>query len=74
VRYHWLVDYLFDTLDKIQDFATRWLWTCNHDRPNIALGGIAPSPKFRIKIGRKFDIEVDVRAIVLIALFSFIAA
>lgn len=42
VRYDWLAHYLFETLDQIQEFATRWLWTYNHARPNMALGGITP--------------------------------
>jgi putative transposase len=42
VRYDWLAHHLFETLDEIQEFATRWLWTYNHDRPNMALGGITP--------------------------------
>ena len=45
VRYDWLTHHLFDTLDEIQDFATRWLWTYNHDRPNMALGDITPRQK-----------------------------
>jgi hypothetical protein len=39
---------MFETLDEIQEFATRWLWTCNHDRPNIALGGITPKQKLAL--------------------------
>jgi putative transposase len=42
VRYDWLAHHLFDSLEEIQDFATRWLWTYNHDRPHMALGGITP--------------------------------
>jgi putative transposase len=42
VSYDWLAHHLSETLDEIQDFATRWLWTYNHNRPNIALGGITP--------------------------------
>jgi len=42
VRYDWLSQYLFETLDKVQAFATKWLWTYNHERPNMALGGITP--------------------------------
>lgn len=42
VRYEWLAQYLFDSLDEVQQFATRWLWTYNHERPNMALGGITP--------------------------------
>ena len=30
---------------QVQDTATRWLWTYNHERPNMALGGITPAMK-----------------------------
>jgi putative transposase len=42
VRYEWLAQYEFDTLADMQDFATRWMWSYNHDRPHMALGGITP--------------------------------
>lgn len=45
VRYDWLSHYLFDTIQEVQAFATRWLWTYNHERPNMALGGITPQQK-----------------------------
>ena len=45
VRYDWLAQYLFDSIAEVQDFATRWLWTYNHERPNMALGGITPKMK-----------------------------
>ncbi|SHM68888.1 putative transposase [Duganella sacchari] len=48
VRYDWLAHHLFETLDDIQDFATRWLWTYNHDRPNMALDGITPKQKLAL--------------------------
>ena len=44
-RYDWLGQYLFDTLQEVQDFATRWLWHYNHERPNMGLGGITPKQK-----------------------------
>ena len=50
VRYDWLAHHLFETLDEIQDFATRWLWTYNHDRPNMALGGITPKQKLTLAV------------------------
>ena len=28
-----------------RDTATDWLWTYNHERPNMALGGITPKQK-----------------------------
>jgi len=45
VRYDWLNQYLFETLEEIQEFATQWLWTYNNERPNMALGGIPPAWK-----------------------------
>ena len=45
VRYDWLSQYLFDSIAEVQDFATRWLWTYNHERPNMGLGGITPTQK-----------------------------
>ncbi len=48
VRYDWLAHHLFETLDEIQDFATNWLWTYNHDRPNMALGGMTPKQKLAL--------------------------
>jgi len=35
VRYDWLAHHLFDSVSDIQDFATRWLRTYNHERPNM---------------------------------------
>jgi putative transposase len=45
VRYDWLAQYHFDTLADIQDYATNWMWTYNHERPNMALGGITPKQR-----------------------------
>jgi len=45
VRYDWLGQYLFASIVEVQEFATRWLWTYNHERPNMALGGITPKQK-----------------------------
>lgn len=42
VRYDWLNQHLFDSIEEVQDFATRWLWSYNHERPNMALGGFTP--------------------------------
>lgn len=48
VRYDWLGHYLFDSIAEVQEFATRWLWTYNHERPNMALGGITPKQKLAL--------------------------
>ena len=45
VRYDWLGQYLFGKLEEVQNFATQWLWTYNHERPNMGLGGITPKQK-----------------------------
>lgn len=45
VRYDWLGQYLFDSIDEVQRKATEWLWTYNNERPNMALGGITPIQK-----------------------------
>ena len=48
VRYDWLGQYLFESIHEVQNFATRWLWTYNHERPNMALGGITPKQKLAL--------------------------
>jgi len=48
VRYDWLAQYLFDSIADVQDYATRWLWTYNNERPNMALGGITPQQKLAL--------------------------
>lgn len=45
VRYDWLNQYLFENLEEIQGFATRWLWDYNNERPNMGIGGITPAMK-----------------------------
>lgn len=45
VRYDWLNQQLFDSLDEVQDQATRWLWTYNHERPNMGIGGKTPKQR-----------------------------
>jgi putative transposase len=48
VRYEWLAQYMFDSIDEVQDFATSWLWTYNNDRPNMGIGGITPIQKLNL--------------------------
>lgn len=47
VRYDWLNQYVFGELSEVQEFATKWLWHYNNERPNMALGGITPSMKLK---------------------------
>jgi len=48
VRYDWLAQLLFDSIEEVQESATRWLWTYNHERPNMALGGITPMQRLAL--------------------------
>ncbi len=45
VRYDSLSQTLFESIEEVQDAATRWLWTYNNERPNMALGGCTPRQK-----------------------------
>jgi putative transposase len=45
VRYEWLSQYYWTDLAEVQDFATKWMWSYNHDRPNMALGGFTPKQR-----------------------------
>ncbi len=42
IRYSWVSKHLFDTLEEVQDYATKWLWFYNHERPHQANGGKPP--------------------------------
>lgn len=45
VRHEWLEMNAFNTIEEAQEEATRWLWTYNNERPNMAIGGITPAMK-----------------------------
>ena len=45
VRYDWLNQYLFTSLDEVREYATKWLWVYNNERPHTAIGGIPPRQK-----------------------------
>jgi putative transposase len=45
VRYEWLAQYLFASIEEVQTFATTWLWNDNHERPNMALGEFIPKQR-----------------------------
>lgn len=45
VRYDWLERYLFESVSEVQDYATNWMWTYDHERPNRALGGTISKQK-----------------------------
>jgi len=43
IRHEWLDLYIFDSIWEVQEIATEWLWTYNHERPNLGIGGITPA-------------------------------
>lgn len=45
VRHEWLEMHEFTTIEHAQQEATKWLWTYNNERPNMAIGGITPAMK-----------------------------
>ena len=45
VRYDWLSQDIFETIEVVQDKATKYMWHYNNERPNMALGGITPNQK-----------------------------
>ncbi len=45
VRYEWLSQYDWADLDEVRDFATKWSWFYNNERPNMALGGFTPKQR-----------------------------
>jgi putative transposase len=45
VRYEWLSQYLWNDLDEVRLFATRWMYNYNHNRPHMALGGFTPKQR-----------------------------
>jgi putative transposase len=42
IRYSWLNKHLFESVEVVQDIATKWLWFYNHERPHKANGGKPP--------------------------------
>lgn len=48
VRYEWLNQYLFKSIEEVQDCATKWLWEYNNERPNMGIGGITPKQKINM--------------------------
>jgi len=42
IHYSWVSKHLFETLEQVQDYATKWLWFYNHERPHKANKGKPP--------------------------------
>ncbi|MDP9757269.1 putative transposase [Agrobacterium sp. SORGH_AS 745] len=48
VRHEWLDQHIIESIEEAQEFATQWLWTCNNERPDMGIGGIAPAQKLKM--------------------------
>ena len=48
VRHEWLDQYIIESIEEAQKFATKWLWTYNNERPNMGIGGITPAQKLKM--------------------------
>ncbi|WP_139834154.1 IS3 family transposase [Marivita cryptomonadis] len=48
VRHEWLDLYIFESIEEVQQIATEWLWSYNHERPNMGNGGMTPAQKLRM--------------------------
>jgi len=48
VPYRESQEYIFNTIEEVREFATKWLWVYNNERPNMALGGITPKMKLAL--------------------------
>lgn len=47
VRNEYLEMNEFTSIEHAQEEATKWLWTYNNERPNMAIGGITPAMKLK---------------------------
>jgi putative transposase len=47
VRQEWLEQSLFESIQDVQEAATQWLWTYNHDRTNMRDSGLPPAQKLK---------------------------
>ena len=45
VRYKWLGEHIFESIEHAQQTAPQWLWDNNNERPNMATGGMTPIQK-----------------------------
>ena len=45
VRYDWLARIIFSDIPEVQEYATKWLWHYNNERPSMGIGGITPNQK-----------------------------
>ena len=48
VRHEWLDLHIFESIEEVQQIATEWLWSYNHERPNMGNGGMTPAQKLKM--------------------------
>jgi putative transposase len=48
VRYDRLSHYIYRDIEELQNRATQWLWTYNHEQPKMGIGGITPIQKLKL--------------------------
>ncbi len=47
-RHEWLDLYIFETIEEVQQIATEWPWTYNHERPNMWIDRLTPTIKLKM--------------------------
>ena len=50
VRHEWYDQYIIESIKEAQEFATKWLWTYNNERPNMGIGGMTPIQKMKMAV------------------------
>ena len=45
VRYVWLSQHYWESINEVQEFATQWMYKYDHQRSNMTLDGIAPKQR-----------------------------
>ena len=48
IRHEWLDQYITNSIEEAQHFATQWLLSYNKNRPNRGIGGITPAVKLKM--------------------------
>ena len=38
VRYEWIAEYVFESLIKVEEFVTKWIWNYNDEHQNMETG------------------------------------
>lgn len=48
IRHEGLDQYIIETIEEAQDFATDWLWTYRNGRPTMGIGRMTPAQKMKM--------------------------